>query len=120
MSKIVLVVDDSISIRQVLTMFLKVNGYTVLEAENGQKALEQLNGQPINLIVSDVNMPVMNGLEFVKNARKIKAYQETPVLMLTTETEQDLRNQAESYGVKNWLVKPFQPPMFISAVSQII
>lgn len=119
MSKTVLVADDSASVRQIVSMVLKSSGYTVIEAENGQKALEQLDGKKIHLIVSDVNMPEMDGLTFIENARKVDEYKFTPILMLTTETDQSLKDRGKAQGIKAWLVKPFQPPVFMSAISKL-
>lgn len=120
MSKVVLIVDDSISVRQVVSMVLQTNGYEVLQAENGAEALKKLNGQKIHLIISDVNMPVMDGLTFVEKTREIPDYKFTPVLMLTTETDNNLKDRAKLAGVKAWLVKPFQPPLLLSALSKLM
>jgi len=100
-------------------MVLKSNGYTVIEAENGKQALTKLNGQKIHLIISDVNMPEMDGLTFIENAREIETYKFTPILMLTTETDQALKDRGKAQGIKAWLVKPFQPPVFLSAISKL-
>lgn len=120
MSKTVLITDDSASVRQILSMVLKTNGYTVIEAENGKKALDVLDGRKIHLIVSDVNMPEMDGITFVTHARLIEQYKFTPVLMLTTETDQALKEQAKAQGVRTWLVKPFQPALFLTAISKLL
>ena len=110
MSKVVLLADDSASVRQIVSMVLKTNGFQVIEAQDGLAALEKLDGQKIHLIISDVNMPNMDGVSFVENARKVDAYKFTPILMLTTETDEDLKARAKAQGVKAWLVKPPQLP----------
>lgn len=120
MSKVVLIADDSASVRQVVSMVLKANGYTVLEADNGKNALKHLNGQKIHLIISDVNMPEMDGLTFVENARQVNEYKFTPILMLTTETDQNMRDRAKRMGVRAWLVKPFQPPVMLSTIAKLL
>lgn len=119
MAKTALIVDDSSSVRQIVKMVLTSSGFAVIEAENGQLGLDQLNGQKINLILSDVNMPVMDGIEFIKNIKELDEYKFTPILMLTTETSPELKAQAKEYGVKAWLVKPFRPALLLSAITKL-
>lgn len=120
MSKTILVVDDSSSFRQVVSMALKSAGYDVVEAGDGKDALGKLDGRKINLIVSDVNMPVMDGISFVTAAKQLAAYKFTPVIMLTTESGEDMKAKGKAAGVKAWVVKPFQPPILLDAVSKLI
>ena len=119
MTKTVVIADDSASVRQIVSMVLKTNGFTVLEGENGEQALKHLDGKKVNLIISDVNMPVMDGLTFVKEVRKMEAYQFTPILMLTTETDANLKAQAKEQGVRAWLVKPFQPQLLLKSIAML-
>ncbi|TVZ37581.1 two-component system chemotaxis response regulator CheY [Alteromonadaceae bacterium 2753L.S.0a.02] len=119
MSKNVLIVDDSSSVRQVVSIVLKGAGFSVTEAENGQEALNFLDGRKFHLIVSDLNMPIMDGISLVKEARAMDAYKYTPVLMLTTESSAEKKEMGKAAGVKAWLVKPFQPPVFLSAVNKL-
>jgi two-component system, chemotaxis family, chemotaxis protein CheY len=120
MGKTVLVVDDSSSFRQVVGIALKGAGYDVLEACDGKDALSKLDGRKINLIVSDVNMPNMDGITFVKSAKLLPAYKFTPVIMLTTEGQDEKKNQGRAAGAKAWIVKPFNPPQLLDAVSKLI
>lgn len=120
MSKTILVVDDSSSFRQVVCMALKGAGYDVIEAGDGKDALGKLDGRKINLIISDVNMPVMDGISFVTAAKEKPAYKFTPVIMLTTESGDDMKAKGKAAGVKAWVVKPFQPPILLDAVSKLI
>ena len=120
MAKTILFVDDSASVRQVMTTTLKREGYDVITAEDGKDALSKLDGKKIHLIISDVNMPNMDGLTFVKQAKQLPAYKFTPVIMLTTETQASKMNEGKAAGVKAWIVKPFQPPHLLAAVSQLI
>lgn len=120
MAKTILFVDDSASVRQVMTTTLKREGYDVITAEDGKDALSKLDGKKIHLIISDVNMPNMDGLTFVKQAKLLPAYKFTPVIMLTTETAASKMNEGKASGVKAWIVKPFQPPHLLAAVSQLI
>ena len=120
MAKTIMVVDDSISVRQVVGMALENAGYEVIEAEDGQDALKKLTGTKIHLIISDVNMPNMNGIEFVKAAKQLSAYKFTPIIMLTTESGEDKKVQGQAAGAKAWVVKPFQPAQLLNAVSKLI
>ena len=119
MSKTVLVADDSASVRQIVGMVLKGNGCQVIEAVDGQDALDKLNGQKVHLIISDVNMPVMDGLTFVAAVKELADYKFTPVLMLTTESGEDMKAKGKALGVKAWLVKPFQPQVLLSAIAKL-
>lgn len=120
MAKTILIIDDSISLRQVVKMTLVQAGYEVLEAGNGQEGLNRLDGRKIHLIVSDVNMPVMDGITFLKQARQLPAYRFTPIIMLTTESGEDKKREGQQAGAKAWVVKPFQPPVLLNAVSKLI
>lgn len=120
MAKTILFVEDSASMRQVMSTTLKREGYDVITAEDGQDALTKLDGKKIHLIISDVNMPNMDGITFVKKAKQLPAYKFTPVIMLTTESQESKMNEGKAAGVKAWIVKPFQPPHLLAAVSQLI
>lgn len=120
MAKTILVVDDSSSFRQVVCIALKGAGYDVVEGCDGKDALTKLDGRKINLIVSDVNMPNMDGLTFVKAAKLLPAYKFTPVIMLTTEAGEDKKAEGKAAGVRAWVVKPFQPPVLLDAVSKLV
>lgn len=120
MAKTVMIVDDSLSVRNVVGIALKGAGYDVLAAEDGKDALSKLTGQKVHLIISDVNMPNMNGIDFVKNLKQLPAYKFTPVIMLTTESGEDKKSQGQAAGAKAWVVKPFQPPQLLNAVSKLI
>ena len=120
MSKTILIVDDSTSLRQVVNIALKGAGYDVIEACDGQDALDKLTGQKVHLIISDVNMPNMDGIAFVKNVKQKPEYKFTPVIMLTTETGDDRKNAGREAGAKAWLVKPFQPAQMLNAVSKLV
>lgn len=120
MAKTVLIVDDSASIRQVVGMTLKNAGYQVVDATNGQDALSKLTGQRVHLVISDVNMPVMDGITFLKQLKTRPAYKFTPVIMLTTESAQAKKAEGQAAGAKAWVVKPFQPAQMLTAVSKLI
>ena len=120
MSKTILIVDDSASIRQVVSITLKGAGYDVIEGCDGKDALSKLDGRKIHLIVSDVNMPNIDGFSFVKAAKLLPAYKFTPVIMLTTEASDAMKQQGQASGAKAWMVKPFQPAQMLTAVSKLI
>jgi len=120
MSKTILVVDDSSSMRQVVSMALKSSGYDVIEACDGKDALTKLAGQRVHLVISDVNMPNMDGITFVKEMKKNPAYKFVPVIMLTTEGSEEKKKAAQEAGAKAWVVKPFQPQQMLTAVSRIL
>ena len=120
MAKTVLIVDDSASLRQVVNIALKGAGYNVIEACDGKDALSKLNGEKIHLIISDVNMPNMDGITFVKETKKLPNYKFTPIIMLTTESQEDKKKEGQAAGAKAWVVKPFQPAQMLSAVSKLI
>ena len=120
MSKKILIVDDSASVRQVVGIALKGAGYEVIEGVDGADALTKLDGQKIHLIISDVNMPRMDGITFVKEAKRLPAYKFTPIIMLTTESEEKKKLEGQAAGAKAWVVKPFQPAQMLAAVSKLI
>ena len=120
MAKQIMVVDDSASLRQVVAIALKGAGYDVLEACDGRDALSKLKGQKVHLIVSDVNMPNMDGISMVKEIKKLPNYKFTPIMMLTTESAADKKMEGKAAGAKAWLVKPFQPPTLLDAVSKLV
>ena len=119
MNKTILIIDDSASLRQVVKLALQGAGYTVLEADNGKSALALLDGRKIHLAVSDVNMPVMNGIEFVKAVKSLPNYKFLPILMLTTENQESKKAEGKAAGAKAWLVKPFQPAVLLEAVAKL-
>ncbi|WP_436531458.1 response regulator [Actinoplanes sp. HUAS TT8] len=120
MAKTILIVDDSASVRQVVSIALKGAGYEVITANDGKDALSKMTGGRIHLIISDVNMPNMDGITFVAEAKKLPAYKFTPIIMLTTESQDDKKKQAQAAGAKAWVTKPFQPEQMLSAVSKLV
>ncbi|MDX1678796.1 response regulator [Arsukibacterium sp.] len=120
MAKTILVVDDSSSVRQVVGIALKGAGYEVIEASDGKDALSKLTGQRVHLIISDVNMPNMDGITFVKEVKKLPAYKFTPIIMLTTESQESKKLEGQAAGAKAWVVKPFQPAQMLAAVSKLV
>jgi two-component system chemotaxis response regulator CheY len=120
MAKTILIVDDSASVRQVVGIALRGAGYEVIAGVDGKDALRQLTGQRIHLIISDVNMPNMDGITFVTEVKKLPAYKFTPIIMLTTESQEEKKRQAQAAGAKAWVTKPFQPPQMLAAVAKLV
>jgi two-component system chemotaxis response regulator CheY len=120
MAKTVMIVDDSASLRQVVHIALKGAGYDVLEGCDGKDALSKMTGQKIHLIISDVNMPNMDGIAFVKKVKKLPNYKFTPIIMLTTESQEAKKQEGQAAGAKAWVVKPFKPEQMLMAVSKLI
>ena len=119
MAKTILIVDDSASFRQVVAITLKSAGYDVIEGCDGKDALEKIADKRVHLIISDVNMPNMDGITFLRQVKLHPRHKFIPVIMLTTETEQARMQQAKAAGARAWLVKPFHPPALLDAVSQL-
>jgi two-component system chemotaxis response regulator CheY len=119
MAKTIMIVDDSASIRTVVGIALRGEGYAVIEAIHGQDALNKLTGQKVNLIISDVNMPIMDGITFVKNVKLLPAYKFTPIIMLTTESDESKKREGQMAGAKAWVVKPFKPEQMLGAVQRL-
>jgi two-component system chemotaxis response regulator CheY len=115
-----MVVDDSSSVRQVVSIALKSAGYEVIEACDGKDALLKLNGQKIHLMISDVNMPNMDGITLVREVKKLANYKFTPIIMLTTESQESKKKEGQEAGAKAWVVKPFQPAQMLAAVSKLV
>ena len=120
MAKTILIVDDSSSLRQVVNLTLTRAGYDVIEGSDGVDALTKLDGRKVNLIVSDVNMPRMDGITFVTQVKQDPRYKFTPVIMLTTEGQDAKKELGRAAGAKAWIVKPFSPPILLDAVSKLI
>jgi two-component system, chemotaxis family, chemotaxis protein CheY len=115
----ILIVDDSPTVREILVKTLTLANFEVLQAENGVKGLKTLETEPVDLIISDVNMTVMGGFEFVTMVRERPAHAFTPVLFLTTENGADFRQIGREVGATGWLTKPIDPGKLISTINRI-
>ena len=120
MAKKILIVDDSSSVRTVARMALREKGYEVAEAGNGQEALQVLQVDRCHLVISDVNMPVMDGISLLKQIKAHPNYKFTPVIMLTTDAGEDKKQEGRAAGAKAWITKPFQPQILVEAVAKLI
>jgi two-component system chemotaxis response regulator CheY len=119
MAKTILIVDDSPTMRQVLGIALRGAGYLVIEGCDGRDALAKLTGQKVHLIISDVNMPNMDGISFLKAVKQLPAYKFTPVIMLTTVSEESKMAEGRAAGARAWVAKPFTPEKLIDAVQRL-
>jgi two-component system chemotaxis response regulator CheY len=120
MAKNILIVDDSASVRQVVGISLKQAGYDVIEGVDGKDALKKLTGQKVHLIISDVNMPNMDGISLVKAVKQMPAYKFTPIVMLTTESQDSKKKEGQEAGAKAWVVKPFKPEQLLGVVQKLV
>ncbi|MBN2654459.1 MAG: response regulator [Nitrospirae bacterium] len=116
----ILIVDDDKTTRKLLTLYLKAKGYEVVAAENGLEAMEKLGTENVNLVVSDMNMPFMDGIELVKNMRNDAVLADMPVIMLTTEADEDEKKRAFDAGVNDYLVKPSNAEQITESIKRII
>ena len=116
----ILAVDDSPSMRDMVRIALTSAGFDVTSASDGQEALDIARQSGFDLVLSDVNMPVMDGIEFIKNVRATGQHNSLPILILTTETSQDKRDQGKAAGGTGWIVKPFDPEKLISVIHRVV
>ena len=120
MAKTILAVDDSSSQRQMVAFSLKAAGYDVVEAVDGMDGLEKAKLQSVDLVLTDQNMPRMDGLQLIALLRELPTYAKTPILMLTTESSDEMKNKGRAAGANGWLVKPFDPQRLIEVVKKVI
>ena len=120
MTKTILTVDDSVSIRQMVAVTLKSAGFSVVEAVDGTDGLAKAKSQPVNLVLTDQNMPRMDGISLVKALRGLPQYRATPILMLTTESGDAMKAQGKAAGATGWLVKPFNPQRLLEVVNKVL
>ena len=118
--KTILTVDDSATMRQMVGFVLKGAGYEVIDAVDGRDALSRLNGREINLILSDINMPNMDGLEFTRQLRALPQYKFVPVVLLTTESHPEKKQEGKAAGATAWIVKPFNPEQLLVVVKKVV
>jgi two-component system chemotaxis response regulator CheY len=120
MAKSALVVDDSAAVRQLVSFTLKEAGFEVREGSNGQEALDRLETGKVDLIITDLNMPVMDGITFIRNVRSRPANKFTPVLLLTTESQAEKKQEGKAAGATGWIVKPFHPQKLLDVIAKVL
>jgi two-component system, chemotaxis family, chemotaxis protein CheY len=120
MSKIIMTVDDSASVRQMVSFTLRDAGYQVLEANDGQDALARLNGTPVNMVITDLNMPNLDGIGLIRALRAVATYKFIPIVMLTTESQDTKKQEGKAAGATGWIVKPFKPEQLLAVVKKVL
>jgi len=116
----ILTVDDSASIRQMVTFTLKSAGHQVVEAADGREGVEAAQKTKVDLVITDINMPNMNGIELIRALRALPAYKFTPILTLTTESGGDKKSEGKAAGATGWIVKPFNPRQLLDVVAKVM
>ena len=116
----ILVVDDSNSIRDMVSFTLKSAHYETVEAKDGQEALTKAQSETFDLVISDVNMPIMDGITLCTELRKLTRFKFTPILMLTTESSGDMKLKGKAAGATGWLVKPFNPEKLLATIKRVV
>jgi two-component system chemotaxis response regulator CheY len=112
--------DDSASVRQMVSFTLKQAGHHVVEAVDGRDALEKLNGSQVNMLITDLNMPNMDGIELIKQVRALPQYKFIPIIMLTTESQDLKKQEGKAAGATGWIVKPFKPEQLLGVVKKVL
>lgn len=121
MGKTALIVDDSRTMRQMVAFTLTNAGFTVIEAEDGKDAVNKVSaGTKLDIIVTDLNMPEMDGITLIKELRRLTAYKFTPILMLTTESAMDKKKEGKEAGATGWIVKPFNPDTLLKTIAKVL
>ncbi len=120
MGKTILTVDDSVSIRQMVSFTLKNEGYEVVEAVDGADGLSKIKEQTVHMIITDLNMPNMDGIELIRSARGIDDYKFIPIIMLTTESQDSKKKEGREAGATGWIVKPFKPEQLVGVVKKVL
>lgn len=119
MSKTILTIDDSASIRQMVVMTLTAAGMDVIEAANGAEGYDRATGRPVDAILTDLNMPVLNGIEFIRKYRQHPSSKGVPIILLTTESDDELKRQAKEAGATGWIVKPFKQDQLLAIIKKV-
>ena len=120
MAKRILTVDDSATMRQLVKMTLIPAGYEVVEAENGSEGLQKATAETFDMVISDINMPLMTGFELLRSLRKLPEYRFTPIVLLTTESLVSKKAEGKEAGATGWIVKPFEPEKLLDVVTKVL
>ena len=120
MKKTILTVDDAATMRKVIALALAGAGHDVIEAEDGVAALNLIQSRQVDLVITDVNMPRMDGIEFIRQARLIPRFQKIPMLLLTTESDPEIKSRGRAAGATGWIVKPFKQEQLLAVVAKVL
>jgi two-component system, chemotaxis family, chemotaxis protein CheY len=119
-SKSIMTVDDSASVRQMVTFTLKDAGYSVVEACDGRDALAKLTTAPVNMVITDYNMPNLDGIGLIRELRAMPAFKFIPIVLLTTESQMEKKQEGKAAGATGWIVKPFKPEQLVAVVKKVL
>ncbi len=120
MARTIMTVDDAATMRKLISFTLRGAGHDVLEAEDGMRALTALSSRDVDLVITDINMPNLNGIELTRRLRSLPRHKTTPILIVTTESELSIKSQAKAAGATGWIVKPFQPDQLVAVVGKVL
>ena len=120
MGKMIMTVDDSASVRQMVAFTLRDAGYDVLEASDGKDALAKLSGMTVQMVITDLNMPNLDGIGLIRSLRAEAAYKFIPIIMLTTESQAEKKQEGKAAGATGWIVKPFNPDQLLAVVKKVL
>ena len=120
MNRKILTVDDSPTVRLVLSSTLRDAGYEVIEACDGQEALDCLGGDDINMLITDLNMPKVDGIDLIRQVRRTRGFRFVPIIMLTTESEEEKKREGKAAGASGWILKPFKPEQLLAVVNMVM
>jgi len=120
MGKSIISVDDSSTMRRMVSFTLKAAGYEVIEAGDGAEALQLLKSRPVDLVISDINMPKLNGIELTRELRSLPSFTRTPIILLTTESDPGKKAEGRAAGATGWIVKPFNQEQLLAVVSKVL
>jgi two-component system, chemotaxis family, chemotaxis protein CheY len=120
MAKTIITVDDAATMRKLIGFTLRAAGHNVLEAEDGMRALALLTARDVDLVITDINMPNMNGIDLTRRLRLLSRHRSTPILVVTTESDTTVKNQAKAAGATGWILKPFQPDQLVAVVGKVL
>ncbi|MCX5828973.1 MAG: response regulator [Deltaproteobacteria bacterium] len=120
MSKVIMTVDDSASVRQMVSFTIRDAGYEVIEAVDGRDALSKVNGRTIHMVITDLNMPNLDGIGLIRELRTLPAFKFTPIIMLTTESQAEKKQDGKAAGATGWIIKPFKPEQLLAVIRKVI
>ncbi len=120
MSKTILTIDDSASVRQMVALTLSAAGYSVIEAGDGAEGYAKATSRPVHAVLTDLNMPVMNGLDFIRKYRTHPSSTGVPIVFLTTESDEKMKGEARAAGATGWIVKPFKQDQLLAVIKKVV
>jgi two-component system chemotaxis response regulator CheY len=120
MGKTIMAVDDSASLRQLVGFTLREAGYDVVEAVDGEDALSKLDGRRVHMLITDLNMPRLDGIGLIRKVRSLSSYTHMPIIMLTTDSQDEKKMEGRAAGASGWIVKPFMPEQLLAVVEKVL